>query len=61
MLDHPATWAAYAGVVVVALLCLLIGEGAHRLIEVPARRFVLRLVPRSRPAVTERTTSEVSA
>ncbi len=61
MLDHPATWAAYAGVLVVAALCLLIGEGAHRLIEVPARRFVLRLVPRSRPAVTERTTSEVSA
>ena len=60
MLTDPVGWAPYVGVVVIVGLCLLIGEGAHRLIEVPARRAVLRLVRRPRP-VTQRTPSEVSA
>ncbi|WP_041289551.1 acyltransferase family protein [Kribbella flavida] len=61
MVADPAGWAPYAGVVVVAGLCLLIGEGAHRLIEVPARRLVLRLVPKPPPVITERARTEVSA
>ncbi|HEU4947064.1 MAG TPA: acyltransferase [Kribbella sp.] len=38
----------YLTVLVVLGLCLLIGEGAHRFIEVPARRAVLRLARRPR-------------
>lgn len=58
----PPVWAQYLAVLVIVGLCLLIAEGAHRLIEVPARRAVLRLVRRpAKPAVTERAPSEVSA
>jgi peptidoglycan/LPS O-acetylase OafA/YrhL len=62
-LADPSGWAAYGSVVVTVGLCLLIGEGAHRLVEVPARRAVLRLVRgrTSRQLVTERAPSEVSA
>lgn len=42
----PGGVAAYLGVLVVIGLCLLIGEGAHRFVEVPARRALLRLIPR---------------
>ena len=62
LVADPPVWTQYLAVLVIVGLCLLIGEGAHRLIEVPARRAVLRLVRRpSRPAVTERARSEVSA
>jgi peptidoglycan/LPS O-acetylase OafA/YrhL len=63
LVSSPSSWAVYASVLVTIGLCLLIGEGAHRLIEVPARRAVLRVVARrtSRQLVTERTPSEVSA
>jgi len=63
LVSSPSGWAVYASVLVTIGLCLLIGEGAHRLIEVPARRAVLRVVARrtSRQVVTERTPSEVSA
>jgi peptidoglycan/LPS O-acetylase OafA/YrhL len=63
LLADPAGWAPYAAVLLTIGLALLIGEGAHRLVEVPARRALLRLVQRrAAPAVvTERTPSEVSA
>ncbi|WP_281388949.1 acyltransferase family protein [Kribbella qitaiheensis] len=63
LLTDPSGWAMYASVAVTIGLCMLVGEGAHRLIEVPARRAVLRLVQRrtSPRLVTERTPSEVSA
>lgn len=62
LVADPPVWSQYLAVVVLVGLCLLIGEGAHRLIEVPARRAVLRLVRRpANPTVTERTPSEVSA
>ncbi|WP_166678655.1 acyltransferase family protein [Kribbella voronezhensis] len=63
LLTNPSGWATYASVAVVVGLCLLVGEGAHRLVEVPARRAVLRVVQRhtTRQLVTERTPSEVSA
>jgi peptidoglycan/LPS O-acetylase OafA/YrhL len=63
LLADPAGWAPYAAVLLTIGLALLIGEGAHRLVEVPARRALLRLVQR-RPAaalVTDRTSTEVSA
>jgi peptidoglycan/LPS O-acetylase OafA/YrhL len=62
-LANPAGLAPYVAVLVIIGSCLLIGEGAHRLVEVPARRAVLRLVQR-RPApelVTDRRPTEVSA
>ncbi|TWD79528.1 peptidoglycan/LPS O-acetylase OafA/YrhL [Kribbella amoyensis] len=63
MITDPSGWAPYAGIVVVVGVCLLIGEGAHRLIEVPARRAILRYAgqPKRRPPVTERAPTEVSA
>ncbi|MEU0089501.1 acyltransferase [Kribbella sp. NPDC006257] len=63
LVSSPSSWAVYGSVLVTIGLCLLVGEGAHRLIEVPARRAVLRVVARrtSRQLVTERTPSEVSA
>ncbi|WP_157979758.1 acyltransferase family protein [Kribbella monticola] len=63
LLTNPSGWATYASVAVIVGLCLLVGEGAHRLVEVPARRAVLRVVQRhtTRQLVTERTPSEVSA
>jgi peptidoglycan/LPS O-acetylase OafA/YrhL len=42
----PGGVAAYLAVLVVIGLCLLIGEGAHRFVEVPSRRAVLRLIRR---------------
>jgi len=60
MLADPPGWAPYLSVLVIVGLCLLVGEGAHRLVEVPARRAVLRLV-RRRSAVTERAAEQVSA
>ena len=60
MLSNPPDWAPYLSIVVVVGLVLLIGEGAHRLIEVPARRAVMRLVKR-RSAITERARELVSA
>jgi peptidoglycan/LPS O-acetylase OafA/YrhL len=60
MAADPGNWAPYVAIIVVVGLVLLIGEGAHRLIEVPARRVVLRLVQR-RPVVTERVQEQVSA
>jgi peptidoglycan/LPS O-acetylase OafA/YrhL len=63
LVADPSGWAMYASVLVTIGLCLLIAEGAHRLVEVPARRAVLRVVQRrtSRQLVTERAPSEVSA
>jgi peptidoglycan/LPS O-acetylase OafA/YrhL len=42
----PDGVAAYLAVLVVIGLCLLIGEGAHRFVEVPSRRALLRLIRR---------------
>jgi peptidoglycan/LPS O-acetylase OafA/YrhL len=44
----PGGVAAYLAVLVVIGLCLLIGEGAHRLVEVPSRQALLRLIRRPR-------------
>ena len=44
--ESPGGVAAYLGVLVVIGLCLLIGEGAHRFVEVPSRRSMLRLIRR---------------
>ena len=56
----PGHWAPYAAIILIVGLVLLIGEGAHRLIEVPARRAALRLVQR-RPVFSEPVREQVSA
>jgi peptidoglycan/LPS O-acetylase OafA/YrhL len=41
---------AYLAVLSILGLCLLVAEGAHRYIEVPCRRWILRLAPRRDPS-----------
>ncbi|HEX2773557.1 MAG TPA: acyltransferase, partial [Micromonosporaceae bacterium] len=43
-------WAAYAMVFAILALCLLVAEGAHRYIEVPARKAILGLLRPRRKA-----------
>jgi peptidoglycan/LPS O-acetylase OafA/YrhL len=59
--DQPGGLTPYLVVLIVFAGCLLIGEGAHRFIEVPGRRAMLRLIRKQRPEQQPRNRERVVA